>query len=57
MTQYHVNAAGDTVDGFKCTACGHIWAPKDTKFDKCPACGYACNPYSCQIRPAPKKED
>lgn len=43
-------------DGFVCTACGYVWTRNDIKQDKCPSCGYACNPYSCQVVIPPKSE-
>lgn len=52
MTQYYVNKSENTALDFKCTACGYVWTTADSKQAVCPSCGYACNPYSCQILPA-----
>lgn len=46
MSQYYVSRPQTMENGYKCTACGHVWKTTDIK-DSCPACGYACNAYVC----------
>ncbi|HAK72503.1 MAG TPA: hypothetical protein DCP36_01070 [Sporomusaceae bacterium] len=55
MTQYYVSKSQSGEEGFKCTACGHVWKTKDIK-DSCPAWGYACNAYVCNRVPPEDKE-
>lgn len=55
MSLYHVNKSKKPTSGFKCTACGYLWTTADSKLEKCPKCGYHCNPYTCQaVSPAQK---
>lgn len=56
MSLYHVNKSKNSSAGFKCTACGYVWTAADTKHEKCPNCGYNCNPYACQVLPSEPKD-
>lgn len=42
------NKPENTAEGYKCAACGYMWATKEAK-STCPSCGFQCDPYSCKI--------
>ncbi len=48
MTAYCNDRPENAEEGYKCSACGYMWGSKEAK-DKCPMCGFVCNPYSCEV--------